>query len=126
MGNNNGLQTDSQCLRSPLLVELPKSNVPVTEAALAKIMRTVTSLQHPRVVTVSGCIGNEQEEALMAMTYAQLIAGVAVGLFVWSLMVSTPLWRDLLAAVAAAGIADLLVGKHSPPDAGSIIDRIAA
>ncbi len=63
---------------------------------------------------------------MLATTYAQLIAGVAVGLFIWSLMMNTPLLRDLLAAVAAAGIADLLVGKHSTGDAGSVIDRIAA
>ena len=62
---------------------------------------------------------------MLAMTYAQLIAGVAVGLFIWSLMMNSPLLRDLLAAVAAAGIADLLVGKQSAQDAGSIIDRIA-
>jgi xanthosine utilization system XapX-like protein len=63
---------------------------------------------------------------MLDTAYAQLIAGVAVGLFIWSLIMNTPVLRDLLAAVAAAGIADLLVGKHSTQDAGSIVDKVAA
>jgi hypothetical protein len=59
-------------------------------------------------------------------TYAQLIAGTAAGLIIWSLMVRAPLLRDLLAAVAAAGVADLLVGNHAPQGPESVVDRLAA
>ena len=63
---------------------------------------------------------------MLAITYAQLIAGLATGLVIWGLMVWTPMLRDLLAAVAAAGIADLLVRNSSQQGAESIVDRLAA
>jgi hypothetical protein len=64
------------------------------------------------------------EEELMAMTYVQLIAGIGAGLVIFALMVWTPMLRDLLAAVAAAGIADLLV-HNSPAAIDSVFDRMA-
>ena len=63
---------------------------------------------------------------MLAMSYAQLIAGIAAGLIVCALMLWTPMLRDLLAAVAAAGIADLLLGNHSPQGVDSAVERIAS
>jgi hypothetical protein len=63
---------------------------------------------------------------MLALSYAQLIAGVVAGLIIWMLVLWTPMLRDLLAAVAAAGIIDLLVGNHTPPGTVSLVDRLAA
>jgi hypothetical protein len=63
---------------------------------------------------------------MLAIPYAQLLAGLAAGLIIWALMMRTPMLRDLLAAIAAACIADLLVGNHSPRGAESVVDWLAA
>jgi len=61
----------------------------------------------------------------MGMMYAQLIAGVLAGLVIVVLMLRTPMLRDLLAALAAAAVTELLVGNHPPQGADSVVDRIA-
>jgi hypothetical protein len=45
--------------------------------------------------------------------YEQLIFGIAAGLIFCALLRWTPLWRDLLAAIAAAGLLDLLVNDQA-------------
>ncbi len=61
----------------------------------------------------------------MAMMDAQLIAGILAGLVIVVLMLRTPMLRDLLAALAAAGLMELLVGNHSLHGADSAVDRLA-
>ncbi len=63
---------------------------------------------------------------MLAISYAELIAGVEAGLIIWILVLWTPLVRDLFAAVAAAGILDLLIGNHATQGTGSIVDKLAA
>jgi hypothetical protein len=63
---------------------------------------------------------------MSTMLNPQLIAGLVVGLVIWSLMSDRPLLRDVLAAVASASILDVLRGKHSSQDVGSIIERLSA
>jgi hypothetical protein len=61
----------------------------------------------------------------MALLNAQFIAGIIVGLVIWSLMSDRPLLRDMVVAVAAASILDVLTGKNSPQDVGSAIERMS-
>lgn len=53
------------------------------------------------------------------------VAGLVVGLVTWSLMSQRPLLRDALVAVASASVMDVLTGKRSPEDVGSIIERLS-
>jgi hypothetical protein len=63
----------------------------------------------------------------MLMAYAELLIGIATGLTICiTLMRWPPLLRELLAAMAAAGILDLLPGNHQPQGVDSIFDRLAA
>jgi hypothetical protein len=62
----------------------------------------------------------------MALLNPQLIAGLVVGLVIWTLMSDRPLLRDVLVAVASASLLDVLSGKHSPRDVGSMIERLSA
>lgn len=62
----------------------------------------------------------------MTMLNPQLIAGLVVGLVIWTLMSDRPLLRDVLVAVASASLLDVLSGKHSPQTVGSIIERLSA
>jgi hypothetical protein len=59
----------------------------------------------------------------MAMIYAQLIAGFLAGLVLIGLVLRTPMIRDLFAAVAATGLAELLLGDRPSHDSTSVMDR---
>jgi hypothetical protein len=48
----------------------------------------------------------------------QFIAGVAAALIVCSVLRWTPIARNLLIALAVAGMLNLLVPDHNPPNAG--------
>jgi hypothetical protein len=61
----------------------------------------------------------------MAMIYAQLIAGFLAGLVIIGLVLRTPMVRDLFAAVAATGLAELLLGDRPPLESASFVDRTA-
>jgi hypothetical protein len=61
----------------------------------------------------------------MAMIYAQLIAGFLAGLVIIGLVLRTPMIRDLFAAVAAAGMAELLFGDRVSHESASFVDRTA-
>jgi hypothetical protein len=45
--------------------------------------------------------------------YEQLIIGIAAGLIFCAMLRWTPLWRDLLAAIAVAGLLDVLVNDQA-------------
>ncbi len=63
----------------------------------------------------------------MLIAYAELLIGIATGLTIcFTVMRWPPVLRELLAAMAAAGILDLLHGNHPPQDIDSILDRLAA
>jgi hypothetical protein len=55
----------------------------------------------------------------------QLMVGVALGAVFFALVCWTPLLRDLLAAIAAVAVTDLLVGANRLGGAGSVVDRLA-
>jgi hypothetical protein len=67
----------------------------------------------------------DPEEGIMAMVYAQLIAGFLAGLVIIGLVFRTPMIRDLFAALAATGLTELLLGNRTPDDTASILDRTA-
>ena len=63
----------------------------------------------------------------MLIAYAELLIGIASGLIIsFTLMRWPPLLRELLVAMAAAGILDLLPGNHPPQGVDSILERLAA
>ena len=63
----------------------------------------------------------------MSIAYAELLIGIATGLIIYLTLVRwPPLLRELLAAMAAAGILDLLSGNHPPQGIDSVLDRFAA
>jgi hypothetical protein len=62
----------------------------------------------------------------MALLNPQFIAGLVVGLVIWTLMSDRPRLRDVLVAVASTSLLDVLNGKHSPQDVGSMIERLSA
>jgi hypothetical protein len=47
------------------------------------------------------------------LPHEQLIMGLGAGLTFCALLRWTPLWRDLLAAIAAAGLIDLFINEQS-------------
>jgi hypothetical protein len=63
----------------------------------------------------------------MAIIYAQLIAGFLAGLVMIGLVLRTPMIRDLFAAVAATGLAELLLGDRAshPQEGAPFVDRTA-
>jgi hypothetical protein len=61
----------------------------------------------------------------MTILYPQLIAGLVVGLVIWTMMSDRPLLRDILVAVAATALLDVLSGRRSPQDVGTMIDRLS-
>jgi hypothetical protein len=62
----------------------------------------------------------------MALLNPQFIAGLVAGLVIWTLMSDRPLLRDMLVAVASTSLLDVLSGKRSPQDVGSMIERLSA
>ena len=62
----------------------------------------------------------------MALLNPQFLTGLVVGLVIWTLMSDRPLLRDVLVTVASASLLDVLSGKHSPHDVGSMIERLSA
>ena len=63
----------------------------------------------------------------MLISYAELLIGIATGLTIcFTLMRWPPVLRELLAALAAAGILDLLPGNRPAHGIDSILDRLAA
>ncbi len=60
------------------------------------------------------------------MLNPQFITGLVVGLVIWTLMSDRPLLRDVLVTVASASLMDVLSGKHSPQEVGSMIERLSA